>query len=388
MKLSQLWIVVMKELDDALRDRRALMAGLLFALLGPLVLAAALNAMIASESAPADAPVHVTGAQRAPGLSAYLAAHGVLLVPELGEPEALLARDPAAVILAIAAGAPRDLAAGQGATVHLWADMSEARSRRAAERTLDLAQRYGLQLGSQQLLAEGVSPGRARPLAIDLRDTSGKAGKAAMVLGMLPVFWLLGVFVGGSHMALDVTGGERERRSLEALLAQPVSATALFCGKWLASALFGYATAAAALLLSAVVLARLPLYELGFAFNPEPALLLKLLLVLLPLSLLVAALQCFICLHAKGHKEAQTYLNLLQLAPMLLIAAQFRGPLPEHALLLPLLGQERQIAAMLGGEAVMPGMAALTVAATLACAALLAWAGSRRLGSERFVFGL
>lgn len=388
MNLNQLWIVVLKELDDALRDRRAVMAGLLFALLGPLVLAFALHAMIGFERNAADSPVHVTGAQRAPGLGAYLKAHGVVLVPTEAGAEAVLAGDPKAIILSVPARAPHDLAAGRGAKVELWADLSDSQSRRSAQRIEQLASQYAQQLGSQQLLADGVSPLRSRALSIELRDTGSQGGKAALVLGMLPIFWLLGVFVGGSHVALDATGGERERRSLEALLAQPASAADLFCGKWLACALFAYATAAAALLLSAVVLAKLPLYEIGFAFSPDGALLLQLLLVLAPLCLLVAALQCTLCLHADGHKEAQTYLNLLQLAPMLLITPQFGGSLPPYAQLIPMLAQERQIAALLGGQTLVPGVFALSVAATLCAAVLLAWAGSRRLASERFVFGL
>lgn len=388
MNMRDLWIIVSKEVGDAVRDRRAVMAGLLFALLGPMVLAAALKAMIATERDGDDVPVHLVGAQRAPGLAAYLRENGIALHADEGAQPHSPGKPPGSVVLVVPESAPGKLAQGRTATIELWADMANGAARRSAERVRQLASAYGAQLAEQRLLGAGVAPAAARPLAIDVRDLSSQGSKSALVLGMLPVFWLLGVFVGGSHVALDVTGGERERRSLEALLAQPVAPWALFAGKWLATALFGYLTSAAALLLSALVLARLPLYELGIAFSLDGGLLACALLVLLPLALLVAALQCVLPLRARSHKEAQTYLNLLQLLPMVLVIDDVGGPRLDGAHLLPMLGQQDQLTALLAGQPLMAAPLAASAVLCLGAAGLLAWAGSRRLGSERFVFGL
>lgn len=382
-----LWIVVSKEVRDALRDRRAVMAGLLFALLGPMLLAVALKAMIAAERDGGQQPVHVIGAALAPGLVAHLLTGGLVLDTSAQAPAELLARDPAAVVLVVPTAAPAALAQGRQAMLELWADMSDGEVRRRAQRVQELVAGYGMQLTGQRLLAAGVASGSAAALVLDLRDMGSQGGKAALVLGLLPVFWLLGVFVGGAHVALDVTGGERERHSLEALLAQPLAPGVLFAGKWLAASLFGYATGAATLLLSAVVLGRLPLYEVSVAFAPDAAVLARMLLVLLPMALLVGALQCTLALHARSHKEAQTYLNLLQLAPMALVVGQL-GTSSPAAQLLPMLSQHAQLAALLAGQSMPPLPQLLSLGISLAAAGLLAWAGSRRLGSERFVFGL
>lgn len=388
MKLEECWIVVSKEVMDAVRDRRSMMAGLLFALLGPFVLAGVLKALIASEVDAGARPLHLVGAVHAPGLVRHLEASGVVLQASEDQPDSLLARAPGAVVLEVPAQAPGELAQGRTATLALWADMSDDGARRQAQRVQAVVASYGAQLSGQRLLGAGVAPHQASALRLELRDMGGQGGRTALILGALPLFWLLGLFVGGSHVALDATGGERERRSLEALLAQPVSPGTLFIGKWLTASLFGYVSSAAALLLSVVALARLPLYEVGIAFAPDTAMLVRMLLVLLPLALLVGALQCVVALHARTHKEGQIYLNLLQLAPMLLMVEELGPASPISAHLLPLLSQHAHLGALVGGQALAPQLVAMSVAGCLGATALLIAFGSRRLGSERFVFGL
>jgi ABC-type Na+ efflux pump permease subunit len=69
--------------------------------------------------------------------------------------------------------------------------------------------------------------------------------RAAPALATLPVFLVLAAFVTGMNLAIDATAGERERRSLEALLVSPASTTTIVAGKWLvAAALSGVGIAA------------------------------------------------------------------------------------------------------------------------------------------------
>ena len=318
----------------------------------------------------------------------HLETAGLTLQKGDAAPEDLLARMPDAVVLEVPAGAPRELAQGREATLHLWADMADRDARRQSGRVQALVAGYGAGLADQRLLAAGVAPHQASALRLEVRDMGGAGGKTALVLGALPLFWLLGVFVGGSHVALDATGGERERRSLEALLAQPVSPGVLFVAKWLTASLFAYASSAAALLLSVLALSRLPLHELGIVFAPGGVMLAQMLLVLLPLALLVGAMQCTLALNARSHKEGQIYLNLLQLAPMVLMVEQVGAGAPFAAHMAPLFSQHAHLTALLTHADLVPGALMLSAAGCIGASALLVWAGSRRLASERFVFAL
>ena len=75
---------------------------------------------------------------------------------------------------------------------------------------------------------------------------------------MLPYLLLLLAFIGGMQLAIDATAGERERQSLEPLLATPATRAAIISGKILATAAFT--------LLS--VLVTLVMYRLAFALVP------------------------------------------------------------------------------------------------------------------------
>src|SRR5207237_2995256 len=108
-----------------------------------------------------------------------------------------------------------------------------------------------------------------------------------------------------------------------------------------------------------------------------------------PLALFAAALQMTLAFFARTFKEAQTYLSMLMLVPML--PATFLSLQPVKSalwmMLVPMLGQTLLMNDSLRGEAPAAGWFALAAASALACsAALLAWA-ARLLKSEKIVFG-
>ena len=98
------------------------------------------------------------------------------------------------------------------------------------------------------------APAAISALDIAERDLSTAASRAAAVLGTLPIFVLLAAFIGGMSVAADLTAGERERGSLEALLMNPVPRLALVGGKWAATSLVAIATITVTLAVSHAVL--------------------------------------------------------------------------------------------------------------------------------------
>ena len=69
---------------------------------------------------------------------------------------------------------------------------------------------------------------------IDEHDIADDAARAAQMTNIVPLFVLMAVLYGALNAALDTTAGERERGSLEPLLATPASRGALVIGKWAA----------------------------------------------------------------------------------------------------------------------------------------------------------
>jgi sodium transport system permease protein len=89
-------------------------------------------------------------------------------------------------------------------------------------------------------MARGIDAQVARPLdvAADLASAEAKRG---MILSMLlPVLLTLTSFIGGAYLVMDATAGERERQSLEPLLATPGSRSAIVSGKIAAACVVGF----------------------------------------------------------------------------------------------------------------------------------------------------
>ena len=98
-------------------------------------------------------------------------------------------------------------------------------------------------------------------------------------------------------------------------------------------------------------------------------------LLMLPLVLCFAALQTLVAAYAKSYREAQTYLSLLMLLPMIPSIVLMLSPLRPEPLLMtiPLLSQSVLILELARGEVVDVLRFALSFAGSLALAGLLMW---------------
>ena len=90
-------------------------------------------------------------------------------------------------------------------------------------------------------MARGIDAQVARPLDVARRDLASAEAKRGMILSMLlPVLLTLTSFIGGAYLVMDATAGERERQSLEPLLATPGSRSAIVSGKIAAACVVGF----------------------------------------------------------------------------------------------------------------------------------------------------
>ena len=381
--------ILRKELLDHLRDRRSILSGLIMPVLGPLILLLMFT-LVASwvrEDRPLSIPV--AGAENAPNLIAFLQRAGAIVETAPADYEAQVRDGKLDLALSVPDDYGKEFEAGRSAPVQLVADSSRNKSRPQVFRARRLLEIYVRRMSALRMIARGISPTLVAPLDLTEVDLATPEKTAANVLSMIPLFLLMAVFVGGLHLAIDATAGERERGSLEALLVNPVSREAVVVGKWLAVVV---ATVAAVLISLAgfrLAIARVPLQDLGVKFHlglPEA---LGLLAACLPLCLFAAALQMTLALFARTFKEAQTYLSMLMLVPILPATFLSLQPIKSTlwAMLVPVLGQTLLMSDVLRGERAPTGWFVLSALSTGACAAaLLLWA-ARLLRSEKIVFG-
>src|SRR6185437_2261587 len=125
--------------------------------------------------------------------------------------------------------------AGDGAKLEIVYDDSRADSEPATRQAQRLREAFNHETGMLRMIARGVSPDLADPVKVEHVNTATPRQKGAFLLFVIPMFALLSPLLGGMAVAIDSTAGERERGSLEPLLANPVRTRHIVAGKWLAA---------------------------------------------------------------------------------------------------------------------------------------------------------
>jgi sodium transport system permease protein len=356
--VTALWIVMRKELVDAFRDRRmVLMAFLVMPLAVPSLLAgmSAVGVRKQMQKLESTLELPVIGAERAPNLMAWLGSHNLRVVAPPEDPDGVVQRQERDVILRISHDYGADWRIGEPARVELIYDSSRpVQTGASVNRVRGLLEAYSSQVGTLRLIARGVHPSVAEPVQLALHDVATPESRFDFAQQLLPYLLLLLAFIGGMQLAIDATAGERERQSLEPLLATPVSRGALISGKILATAVFTLASLLVTLLAYRVAFALIPVESLDMTLEVSARSLVKLLVVILPVVLLGATVLTALAAFARSHREAQGYLPVLIFLPMVptlfLMVAPVRTQL--WMLAVPFLGQNQLILRVLRGEAI------------------------------------
>jgi sodium transport system permease protein len=356
-------------------------------LLGPLLFVVLTKTLIGREIERAEKPlpVVVIGADYAPNLVSALEQAGLERKPEVANPEAAVRAQQVDLVLRIPASYVEQWRAGNSAQVDILYDSSRREVNSQVQRLRSMLYSQSQLLGSLRIVARGLSPELTRPIQIAERDQATPQARGALLFTMLPYFLMLTALMGGMFLAIDATAGERERQSLEPLLINPVSRSDILLGKLGAISLFSLCSVAlslAAFTVAGIVLTRSPM-NLPVVLNLDFAL--RLLPLMLPLCILVAVLQVLVTAFARSVREAQTWLGLLQLVPvvplMLVTLLELKPELWMYWV--PLLGQEVAALQLLRGAAVNWQEVSACLLSTVA-AAILAFAITRRVyASER-----
>ncbi len=376
--LATMFIVMRKEWRDFFRDRRTFFLSLLVApLLYPVIFLGIgkLSEMRAETQLEKNLDVPVVGMEHAPNLVKYLASYGIDARPAPADIEERIRAQQEDIALAIDADFAADWYAGRPAKIDIITDTTRRNTDVMVARVNKVLESYGAGVGAMRLLVRGINPGIATPLHVGTRDmATAEARNSQFMAILLPMILTIFAFIGGAHLAMDTTAGERERQSLEPLLATPVPRTALVGGKMLAAAVLGMAS----MLLILVSFKLSATLASGMAKQMDVSFLAmgKLLLTLLPLVLIGTALITALAAGAKSMKEAQSHIMWLMMLPMLPAYGLMAYPLKDTALwqyAVPFLSQNQMIQKITRGEIASAGQWGVYLASSLALAALL-WA--------------
>lgn len=351
--MSSIWSVVFrKEVLDGIRDRRALSSAMLFPLMGPILISIMLSVISSEEELNGGIELPISGEEYAPNLVQFLTEHGVILQEAPENPKKAVKTGEKAMVLQISEDYGEAFQKSQPAKIELILDQSKRSTQVVAIHLNHIIDAYNQQSTTLRLLARGVDPSVIKPVELHQIDLSTPQTKASNILEMIGMFLIMSAFGCNMYLAIDASAGERERGSLEPLLIQPVSRWQLVFGKWLATVVFGLVGGLITLVCLVLSMHRLPLENLGLRLVlglPESF---QLFLVAMPLILFAGAAQLTLASFAKSFKEAQTYLSVTLMLPML--PGLFFSMKPMEPALwmaaVPALGQQVMTSIVLRGE--------------------------------------
>ena len=348
--------VFLKEIRDALRDRRTLMVVLVSSvLLGPLVLIALSNLLATFQAQSEKRVVVVSGIAHALGLKNFIErqTYAIQAAPDDFE-AALRSAKLSEPVLIVPPGFEADLLAGEQPVLELISDSGNRQAQAGTNRVLRLLDGYRRERAMLSLALRGVSPKVQEPLQVQERDLASQQSRAAQLTSMLPFFVIMAVLYGALNAALDTTAGERERGSLEPLLMNPAPRLALVVGKWAAVVTVSMLIAVLSCFsfLPAQWMLKSDTLQAMVQFGPWEAFMF--LSVLLPFALMLSAWLMVVAIRCKSFKEAQASSSVLVLGTsMLPLVTLFNqgGESPWH-LWVPALAQHTLMTRVLKGEAI------------------------------------
>jgi len=389
--MKGLFTVFSKEVRENIRDRKAVFNSIL---LGPLLFPALFIGLAyfatskQMERAEQVLEVPVVGGENAPNLVMFLQQQGVVVLDPPDDPEEQVRRQEVPVVIRIPAGFASQWTNGTPATVEVIADPSRRESETPMRRVHSLLNAYSGQIGTMRLQLRGVSPNLASPILVKDVDLSTPRSRGLLLMMFLPYMLMITAFTGGMHLAIDSTAGEKERKSLEPLLINPVPRWQIMCGKMLATVVFGFTSLCLTLVTFRLALPFMPTGALGIDVELDAKTVGGILMVVAPVSILAAAMLTMLATYAKSFREAQSYMGLVIMIPMVPSILFMANPMnPETWMMsIPMFSQNLLIGEFVRGESVPMLWLGMSMGGTLAIGLLLAAFAATLFNRPRVVF--
>ncbi|MEM1303782.1 MAG: ABC transporter permease subunit/CPBP intramembrane protease, partial [Planctomycetota bacterium] len=257
-------------------------------------------------------------------------------------------------------------------------------SRVARSRVDGVLGRWKQRIIKKNLRASGAPPELAKPFDLAEQDVAEGRGRFVGLWSMLlPFVAFVWALTGAFYPAIDLCAGEKERGTLETLLASPASRDEIVWGKLLTVMIFSLVTAVLNLAGMAIT-SRFIAGQLGAISglagltSPPISAMVWLLLALVPLSALFAALSLACASFARSTKEGQYYFMPLFLAlmPLMMIPMAPGVELTPGNALVPVMGLVLVLQALLEQRAAeaLPYLLPVAVVLLGCCLLAIKWA--------------
>lgn len=381
--------VLGKELRDHGRDRRSLMLALIYPMMGPLLVAGGL--LLAGKTLQGDfrnqfLDIPVVGIEYAPGFARFLESQNIRFqaAPENREVAVRSGRVPVVMVV------PKTAEDQEAFTVELITNLGRADNLRVTARLGEVIRAYNMEVAAGKARAAGLPSNYAEAITITQLNVARDANIAVFFYNMMPPLVVFMIFLGGVHLAIDTTVGERERGSLEPLLLAPVERWVLLLAKAFAALVFTVITTVVNLAAFGIFMGVAAASSEKLVPPPGWDVFALAFVVALPLMVIAVALQMSVAVVTRSMKEAQIYLGLLPLIPALPgMVMVFSPMIPTNiSVAVPVLGQMLLINQLVAEQSMDPVHVLIATVSTMISAGLIFLLAAKWFRREKmFVLG-
>jgi len=351
MKLNVILTVFRKEILDLLRDRRTLLSMVVLPIVVFPLLFSVMGKFMgeAGKKAESEATTVAIVADQIPsGFNSAIARSGLSIV---------VVQDVASAVESKKAATGLTVSP-DGKLAKVYSEGTRQSSGIAADKLRTALNDYRDAMILEKLKSVQLDASALKPFTVKRENVASERRMGGSMLGsILGYIVILLMFSGGMYPAIDMAAGEKERRTLEALLASPANRTDIVLGKILACVAATYSTAlltTASLFLSLKqgVVDMQGAEKLMGNVPTDPQTMVLMLLTLVPIAVMAGSLMLSIALLARSFKEAQSYLTPLV---MLVIFPSLLGGLPGMELtptlsLIPIFNTSQLLKNILQGD--------------------------------------
>lgn len=389
MRFSIVSAIYQKEMLDLVRDRRTLISMVVVPLVViPLLLNVSMRLMSKMQETAENEAKSAAVAVKVvtPSIREALEKAQIQIVQKDDLKDAVLKKTVAAAVEEIP-GAP--------VVIEIYADNSNPTSSAAAARVRLALDDLKDQRVRDSLRNSNIPESVLNPFLVQRTNIAGARKMAGMAWGtMLGYILLLLMFTGGMYPVIDMTAGEKERKTMEALLSSPATRMEIVLGKNFAAMSAIFITAILTLgsmvysLQGSGLKTKSPEFQEMMGTIPFDAHTLLLILVtLIPLAMFAASLMFAIALFARSYKEGQSYLTPLALVVIFpaLMGGVSRLEMTPALCLIPIFNVSQVMRGILLGDVTMVNFTITTVA-NLVYAGIAFMVATKQFENENVLF--
>ncbi|CAL8901528.1 Na+ ABC efflux transporter (permease) [Bacillus pumilus] len=308
--------VFLKEMTDALRDRKTLLLTVLIPLLTMLGLVFFYESMIAD---PGDETYTVAVNEPLPTeMNQMIKEVKNLTLETFDDPQQAVKDGKANAYLEMPKEADDMLQHQQSFAIKIHGYTTDDDSVIAVQMLQSLLEQYQNQVVEKRLAADQINTSVVHPFQVQAVDVEegeeGENGMTSMLLSiLLPMILVTSVISGALPAALDIVAGEKDRKSIEALFLTPASRLQILIGKWLAVSMFGILSGIVAigmLLLSTLLFTEKLKQALNFG-DQMWSIIAVMFAALIIFSFMVSMIELLLSVISGSVKEAQSYMSMI-----------------------------------------------------------------------------